>query len=91
MRWGKVVIRLFLILFVGVISLTVYKQQVMMSNIRENMKEESVKLEKVMEENEKLANIVDSIGTEDYTIRSARTRLGLLRPGEVPVVDSSDN
>jgi cell division protein DivIC len=91
MRWGKVVIRLFLILFVGVISLTVYKQQVMMSNIRENMKEESVKLEKVMEENEKLANVVDSIGTEDYTIRSARTRLGLLRPGEVPVVDSSDN
>lgn len=91
MRWGKVVIRLFLILFVGVISLTVYKQQVMMSNIRENMKEESVKLEKVMEDNEKLANIVDSIGTEDYTIRSARTRLGLLRPGEVPVVDSSDN
>ena len=91
MRWGKVLIRLLLILFVGVISLTVYKQQVMMAHIRENMKEESVKLEKVMEENEKLANIVDSIGTEDYTIRSARTRLGLLRPGEVPVVDSSGN
>ena len=91
MRWGKVLIRLLLILFVGVISLTVYKQQVMMAHIRENMKEESVKLEKVMEENEKLANLVDSIGTEDYTIRSARTRLGLLRPGEVPVIDSSGN
>ena len=91
MRWGKVLIRLLLILFVGVISLTVYKQQVMMAHIRENMKEESIKLEKVMEENEKLANIVDSIGTEDYTIRSARTRLGLLRPGEVPVIDSSVN
>ena len=91
MRWGKVLIRLLLILFVGVISLTVYKQQVMMAHIRENIKEESVKLEKVMEENEKLANIVDSIGTEDYTIRSARTRLGLLRPGEVPVIDSSVN
>lgn len=91
MRWGKVLIRLLLILFVGVISLTVYKQQVMMAHIRENMKEESVKLEKVMEENEKLANIVDSIGSEDYTIRSARTRLGLLRPGEVPVIDSSGN
>lgn len=91
MRWGKVLIRLLLILFVGVISLTVYKQQVMMAHIRENMKEESVKLEKVMEENEKLANIVDSIGSEDYTIRSARTRLGLLRPGEVPVIDSSVN
>ncbi len=91
MKWGKVLIRLLLILFVGVISLTVYKQQVMMAHIRENMKEESVKLEKVMEENEKLANIVDSIGSEDYTIRSARTRLGLLRPGEVPVIDSSVN
>lgn len=91
MRWGKVLIRLLLILFVGVITLTVYKQQVMMAHIRENIKEESVKLEKVMEENGKLANIVDSIGTEDYTIRSARTRLGLLRPGEVPVIDSSGN
>lgn len=91
MRWGKVLIRLLLILFVGIISLTVYKQQVMMAHIRENMKEESIKLEKVMEENEKLANLVDSIGTEDYTIRSARTRLGLLRPGEVPVIDSSGN
>ncbi|SDI63532.1 septum formation initiator family protein [Proteiniclasticum ruminis] len=91
MRWGKFLIRLLLILFVGIISLTVYKQQVMMAHIRENMKEESIKLEKVMEENEKLANLVDSIGTEDYTIRSARTRLGLLRPGEVPVIDSSGN
>ena len=91
MRLGKFLIRLLLILFVGIISLTVYKQQVMMAHIRENMKEESIKLEKVMEENEKLANLVDSIGTEDYTIRSARTRLGLLRPGEVPVIDSSVN
>ena len=91
MRWGKFLIRLLLILFVFFISLTVYKQQVMMAHIRENMKEESIKLEKVMEENEKLANLVDSIGTEDYTIRSARTRLGLLRPGEVPVIDSSGN
>ena len=91
MRLGKFLIRLLLILVVGIISLTVYKQQVMMAHIRENMKEESIKLEKVMEENEKLANLVDSIGTEDYTIRSARTRLGLLRPGEVPVIDSSGN
>ena len=91
MRWGKFLIRLLLILFLFFISLTVYKQQVMMAHIRENMKEESIKLEKVMEENEKLANLVDSIGTEDYTIRSARTRLGLLRPGEVPVIDSSGN
>lgn len=91
MRWGKVFIRVLLILFIGVIALTVYKQEVMMAHIRENIKEETVKLEKVMEENEKLANVVDSIGTEDYTIRSARTRLGLLRPGEVPVINSSGN
>ena len=91
MRWGKFLIRLILILFVGIISLTVYKQQVMMAHIRENMKEESIKLEKVMEENEKLSNLVDSIGTEDYTIRSARTRLGLVRPGERSVIDSSGN
>ncbi len=44
-----------------------------------------------MKENEKLSNLVDSMNSEDYTIRSARSRLGLLRPGEIPVIDSSNH
>lgn len=89
MKIGKLFARVLLVLFVGVISFTVYKQQVMMDNIEKNIVMQQGELEKVMEENEKLTNLVDSTRTEDYTIRSARNRLGLLRPGEIPVIDSS--
>ncbi|MFH5836140.1 septum formation initiator family protein [Proteiniclasticum sp. C24MP] len=89
MKIGKVFVRVFLILFAGVIVFTVYRQQVMMNNIEKNIALQQEELVKVMEENEKLTNLVDSTRTEDYTIRSARSRLGLLRPGEIPVIDSS--
>lgn len=89
MKIGKVFVRVVLMLFAGVIVFTVYKQQIMMNNIEENIALQQEELVKVMEENEKLTNLVDSTLTEDYTIRSARSRLGLLRPGEIPVIDSS--
>ncbi|MBO1265013.1 septum formation initiator family protein [Proteiniclasticum sp. SCR006] len=89
MKIGKVFVRLALLLFAGVIVFTVYRQQIMMNNIEENIALQQEELVKVMEENEKLTNLVDSTLTEDYTIRSARSRLGLLRPGEIPVIDSS--
>lgn len=89
MKIGKVFVRLVLMLFAGVIVFTVYKQQIMMNNIEKNIALQQEELVKVMEENEKLTNLVDSTLTEDYTIRSARSRLGLLRPGEIPVIDSS--
>lgn len=89
MKIGKVFVRLVLMLFAGVIVFTVYRQQIMMNNIEENIALQQEELVKVMEENEKLTNLVDSTLTEDYTIRSARSRLGLLRPGEIPVIDSS--
>lgn len=89
MKIGKVFVRVVLMLFMGVIVFTVYRQQIMMNNIEENIALQQEELVKVMEENEKLTNLVDSTLTEDYTIRSARSRLGLLRPGEIPVIDSS--
>ncbi|WP_312649624.1 septum formation initiator family protein [Proteiniclasticum sp.] len=89
MKIGKVALRVLLALFIGLISFTLYRQQVMMANIEKNIARQEQELEKVMEENEKLTNLVDSTNTEDYTIRSARSRLGLLRPGEIPVIDSS--
>ncbi len=89
MKIGKGFIKVILVLFIGVIIFTVYKQQIMMNNIEKKIAVQQVELEKVMQENEKLTNLVDSTQTEGYTIRSARSRLGLLRPGEIPVIDSS--
>jgi len=91
MKFGKVFKRIFLVLFIGAISFTVYNQEVLMSNIRNNISIQQAELSKVQAENEKLTNLVDSTNSEDYTIRNARTRLGLLRPGEIPVIDTSGN
>lgn len=91
MKFGKVFKRIFLVLFIGAISFTVYNQEVLMSNIRNNISLQQAELSKVQAENEKLTNLVDSTNSEDYTIRNARTRLGLLRPGEIPVIDTSGN
>lgn len=91
MKIGKLLRKILLVLFIGVISFTVYNQEVMMTNIKNNISRQEQELVKVQAENEKLTNLVDSTGSEDYTIRNARTRLGLLRPGEIPVIDSSGN
>lgn len=91
MKIGKVLMRMLLVLFIGLIFFTLYKQQIMMASIDDNIARQEQELEKVMDENEKLTNLVDSTKAEDYTIRSARSRLGLLRPGEIPVIDSSGN
>ena len=91
MKIGKLLRKILLVLFIGVISFTVYNQEVMMTNIKNNISRQEQELVKVQAENEKLTNLVDSTGSEDYTIRNARTRLGLLRLGEIPVIDSSGN
>ncbi len=89
MKNRKPLVMIILFLFIGLMAYTLFNQQMMLSKIEKNMAVQRVELENVMKENEKLANLVDSMNTEDYTIRSARSRLGLLRPGEIPVIDSS--
>ena len=83
--------RIIIVLFMVLIGYTLYNQQVMMNKIEKNIATQQIELENVMKENEKLSNLVDSMNSEDYTIRSARSRLGLLRPGEIPVIDSSNH
>lgn len=91
MKNKKVILRLVLFFFVLLIGYTTYNQHIMMKNIERNIEAQQIELENVMKENEKLSNLVDSMNSEDYTIRSARSRLGLLRPGEIPVIDSSNH
>ncbi len=90
MKNRKLIVRLILVLFLVLIAYTLINQQIMLAKIEKNMVAQQIELENVMKENEKLTNLVDSMNTEDYTIRSARSRLGLLRPGEIPVIDTSN-
>ncbi len=91
MKNPKGIMRIILVLFMVLIGYTLYNQQVMMNKIEKKIATQQIELENVMKENEKLSNLVDSMNSEDYTIRSARSRLGLLRPGEIPVIDSSNH
>lgn len=90
MKIFKFVKRISILLFVAIISYTIYNQQVMISNINKNILIQQEELKIVKDENEVLENNVSKIGTEDYDILNARIRLGLLKPGEVPIINLSD-
>lgn len=90
MKIFKFVKRISMLIFVALISYTIYNQQVMISNIEKNILIQEEELKVVKDENEVLENNVSKIGTEDHTILNARIRLGLLKPGEIPVINSSD-
>lgn len=79
-----------LVLFAVIIVYTLYNQQIIMKNINKNILIQQEELKIVKDENEVLEKNVSKIGTEDHTILNARIRLGLLKPGEVPVINLSD-
>lgn len=90
MKLGILFKRISILLFVVVMGVTIYNQQVTMGRIRSNISLQNQELRKVKEENEILTHSVELTKTDEFIIKSARTRLGLLKPGEIPVIDSSN-
>ena len=90
MKIFKFAKKISLVLFAVIIVYTLYNQQIIMKNINKNILIQQEELKIVKDENEVLEKNVSKIGTEDHTILNARIRLGLLKPGEVPVINSSD-
>ena len=90
MKLGILFKRISILLFVVVMGVTIYNQQVTMGRIKSNISLQSQELRKVQEENEILTHSVELTKTDEFIIKNARTRLGLLKPGEIPVIDSSN-
>ncbi|NLC66131.1 MAG: septum formation initiator family protein [Clostridium sp.] len=90
MKIFKFAKKISLVLFAVIIVYTLYNQQIIMKNINKNILIQQEELKIVKDENEVLEKNVSKIGTEDHTILNARIRLGLLKPGEVPVINLSD-
>lgn len=90
MKLGILFKRISILLFVVVMGITIYNQQVTMGRIKSNISLQSQELRKVQEENEILTHSVELTKTDEFIIKNARTRLGLLKPGEIPVIDSSN-
>lgn len=90
MKLGILFKRISILLFVVVMGVTIYNQQVTMGRIKSNISLQSKELKKVQEENALLTHSVELTKTDEFIIKNARTRLGLLKPGEIPVIDSSN-
>lgn len=90
MKLGNLFRRISILLFVVVMAVTIYNQQVTMNRIKSNISLQTQELRKVQEENEILTHSVELTKTDEFIIKNARTRLGLLKPGEIPVIDSSN-
>ncbi|HSP46695.1 MAG TPA: septum formation initiator family protein [Clostridiaceae bacterium] len=90
MKLGNLFRRISILLFVVVMGVTIYNQQVTMNRIKSNISLQTQELEKAKAENEILTHSVELTKTDEFIIKNARTRLGLLKPGEIPVIDSSN-
>jgi cell division protein FtsB len=90
MKFGSLIKRAFIVLFIAVIGTTVYNQQLAMQRIKADIVLQQQELAKAKDENGILTNNLEMTKTDEFIIKNARTRLGLLKPGEIPVIDSSN-
>ena len=70
------------------VCFTFVKQQYTMHRIENDIKEATKKLQTTTENNQKLQDEVKMSKTDMYIEKLARERLGLVKEGETPVLDS---
>lgn len=89
-NFTKVKIKYILTIII-IINLTVifFKQQLTMARINKEIKIAHEELQKTKEKHQKLLNEVKMSNTDKYKEKLARERLGLIKKGEVPVVNEN--
>lgn len=78
-----------LVIFVVNIGYIFVNQELAMSRIKKDIKTKQETVNKLSSENRKLQDEIKLTKTDKYTEKLARERLGLVKEGEVPVIDSS--
>lgn len=63
-------------------------QQFKMKRISEDIKKTNIELEAIKQKNQKLQDEVNLSKTDLYSEKLSRERLGYVKPGETPVIDS---
>lgn len=80
----------FIVLLVIVYSSYIFvSQQIKISRIKKDISINGNKLEQLKEKNLKLQDEIKMSKSEIYVEKLARERLGLIKPGETPVINSS--
>ncbi|MFL0252129.1 septum formation initiator family protein [Clostridium neuense] len=83
----KIIILVVLVINIGYIFVN---QQLTMSRIKDDIKAKQKTVDKLSIENRKLQDEIKLTKTDKYTEKLARERLGLIKQGETPVIDSSE-
>ncbi|WP_206427370.1 FtsB family cell division protein [Clostridium rectalis] len=79
---------LFLIMVVFYIGYIFVNQQFTIKNIKTQINEKNIELQKLQDKNQKLQDEVNMSKDDSYIERLARERLKLVKPNEIPVVNS---
>lgn len=79
-----------LMIFVVNIGYIFVNQQLTMSRIKKDIKTKQETMDKLSSENRKLQDEIKLTKTDKYTEKLARERLGLVKEGETPVIDSKE-
>ncbi|MBU5592094.1 septum formation initiator family protein [Clostridium sp. MSJ-4] len=70
-------------------SYTIVSQQLTMKKIKKDISNQQKELELVKEKNQKLKDEFELSNTDLYKEKQVRERLGYVKPGETPVIDSN--
>lgn len=89
----KVLKRILMITFVIVFAIysvaTVFRQQVILKQVKAQQREVIVQIEKIKKENEYLKKLAQYVGTADYIQQVAREKLGLVGRDEIVFIDKN--
>ena len=88
-RKQKVKFIIFLLIFMNVCYIFI-SQQVKMYSINRQIEQMAQEENSVLSKNQKLKDEVNMSKSDSYIEKLARERLGLIKPGETPVIDSSN-
>ncbi|AYD41489.1 septum formation initiator family protein [Clostridium fermenticellae] len=78
------------VLLIGYICYIFANQQITMNRIKKQVADKQLQEQKIKEKNEKLQDEVKMSKTDNYVEKLARERLGLIKEGETPVINTKN-
>lgn len=82
-------------LIIGIVAINVcylfINQQLTINRIQAKIQDKTIEAQKIKSENEKLQDEIKTSQSDGYSEKLAREKLGLIKQGEVPVVNGSNN
>ncbi|AGK99271.1 FtsB family cell division protein [Clostridium pasteurianum] len=82
-------------LIVGIIVINVcyvfINQQLTMNRIQAGIQDKTMEAQRIKSENERLQSEIKISQSDKYSEKLAREKLGLIKQGEIPVVNGSNN